>query len=106
MSVFDKNNPPSEPDSDLDSDLDSVATFTIEGSLSCQIAPGDWVDVDQAYVSPDPTWGMSFQVVDVDPDSNQVQIFIYDPGSQEYTITNLSCTIVTNNFRRVSTTTA
>jgi photosystem II stability/assembly factor-like uncharacterized protein len=104
MTVFDINNPPSVPDSDLDPDLANDATFTIQNSTKRSIAPGDWVDVDQSAISSDVSWGFSFQVCNIYPSeyigAQAVGILVSSDGGQTYSETQLSCSWVTNSFRR------
>jgi hypothetical protein len=106
MAVFDINNYPAQPDSNLDSDLSLSAAFVIQDEGTQDIAPGDWVDVDESSISPDPMWGFSFQVCNVYPDYNVIGIlFCLNPGETEenrvYAETCLSPSVITNNFRRV-----
>lgn len=101
--IFDINNPPSQPDSDLDPDMTNATDFTLADGTLLSIAPGDWVDVDPAYINPDPNWGFSFQVCNVYPDAGAVGILILvDPVNDTYSESQLTVNPeVTNNFRRV-----
>lgn len=110
MSVFDINNVPSQPDSDLDPDLGRSAVFVIADEEEQDIAPGDWVDIDPTYISPDPEWGYSFQVCAVYPNENLNQAYVgilvclnptAEPEERVYAETALSPSTITNNFRRV-----
>lgn len=106
MSVFDVNNYPAQPDSDLDPDLTKSAGFTIQDGMVEDIAPGDWVDVDDSVIAPDPDWGFSFQVCNVYPQEELIGILVClnpaaAPEDRTYAETCLSPSTVTNNFRRV-----
>lgn len=101
MSTFDIYNPPAIPDSDLDSDLVLNTEFVTEGSRSCMIAPGDWVDVDVGYLPVDPVWGSSHQVCNVYPESSSVGVLAYDSLNDVYFETTLDASFISNNFRRV-----
>lgn len=102
--IFDVANPPAQPDSELEPDLSLANSFPLADGSSLSIAPGDWVDVDPQYVSPDPDWGSSFQVCNVYPDASAVGVLIMtDPINKGYTESQLTVNPeVTNNFRRVS----
>jgi photosystem II stability/assembly factor-like uncharacterized protein len=105
MAIFDILNPPAVPDSDLDPDLGNDAKFTIQNSTKRMIAPGDWVDVDPGAISADPSWGFSFQVCNIYPSeyigAQAVGILVSGDGGQTYAETQLSCSWVTNTFRRI-----
>lgn len=102
MAVFDVNNPPTQPDSELDPDLSLETAFNVEGG-EVMIAPGDWVDVDPAYMGPDQYWGFSYQVCQVYPEAQAVGILvIVDQANQQYAETQLSAMAITNNFRKVA----
>lgn len=103
MSIFDINNPPSSPDSDLDSDLSRVRTITIADDVEKEIAPGDWIDVNESATAPDPLWGFSFQVVGFDTVNgiDYVMCLVQDPNTLEYIPTAFTPALITNNFRRV-----
>lgn len=103
MPVFDINNIPSVPDSDLDSDLSRVRTITIANDVEKEIAPGDWVDVLESAVAPDPVWGFSFQVVGFDTVNSidYVMCLIQDANTLEYSQQAFTPALITNNFRRV-----
>lgn len=101
--MFDVENPPSAPDSSLDPDLSRESSFTIKDSVTRMIAPGDWVDVDEGVINPDPNWGYSFQVCNVYPEANAVGVLVMvDPVNDVYAETQLSAPALTNNFRRVA----
>lgn len=100
--MFDIANPPAQPDSDLDSDTSLEQTYVIAGSVSKAIAPGDWVDVSQDVINPDPIWGYSFQVCNMYQEANAVGILVLvDPVNDVYAETQLSAPCITNNFRRL-----
>ena len=101
--MFDVENPPAQPDSSLDPDMTREQSFTIQGSVTKMIAPGDWVDVDEGVINSDPNWGYSFQVCNVYPEANAVGILVMvDPVNDVYAETQLSAPCVTNNFRRIA----
>lgn len=103
--TFDPQNPPSFPDSSLNSDLTTCASFILEDSGIETICAGDWVDVDPSALDPDPNWGYSFQVMDVNPNVepaySTVSILITQDEGETYFATDLSASWVQNNFRRV-----
>lgn len=102
MAVFDVLNPPNEPDSYIDPDLSLEQAFNIQGSLSVNIAPGDWVDVDPVVMWSDVNWGMSFQVCNVYNDNSVGILVLYDPLTNSYGETTLDGSWIQNNFRHVA----
>lgn len=101
MAVFDVANPPFACDSYLDSDLSLAMTFNVQGGISVDIAPGDWVDVDPSAMWPDDNWGMSFQVCNVYNGGDIGILVLYDPLTGQYGETTLSQGWIQNVFRHV-----
>jgi len=102
--TFDPANPPTVPDSELDSYLPSAQTLDIspdtnDGQMAQQICQGDWVDVDPSIGMNDPTWGLSFQVVNLYPGA--VGVLASSDGGVTYAETQISAAGLTDNFRRV-----
>ena len=100
--IFDTSNPPAQPDSSLDPDLTQAYDFDMGDGTTLNIAPGDWVDVDPAYIGEDPTWGFSYQVCNMYPDAGAVGILVSADDGVTYSESQLTVNPeVTNNYRRV-----
>jgi hypothetical protein len=104
MAVFDPANLPSQPDSTLDSAISLSKSMKIQGGATCDIAPGDWLDIDPAVCSPDPNWGYSFQCAQVYDDGSVDVLASMDNGNTYFPMNLGAGDWVQNNFRRVPTT--
>ncbi len=72
--------------------------FNVSGSKQIDIQPGDWVDLDSSFVTADPQWGFSFQVIDIDVEDN---IWCNLWNGVEHEQATVSPSIILDNFRKV-----
>ena len=73
--------------------------FDIANSQSVNIEIGDWIDVDtMAIPSPDPQWGYSLQVVDIDH-ADYVWVNIWN--TDHYELSAMGKSWILANFRQV-----